>query len=87
MTTPAPPHEVSTVDLLVVLTRVETKLDATAASLADHEQRIRGLEQRIPPELATDVAALKRRQWPLPTIGAGSGLIAVITAIWPHLGH
>lgn len=49
---PAPEHQASTLDVLLALTRLETKLDATLAQAADHETRLRTLE---------------RARWPLPS--------------------
>lgn len=91
MTAPIPTAP-TTVDLLVVLTRVETKLDATASGLADHEQRIRHLEQTAVTDddvkpVRTDVEALKRNRWPLPALGALTGIGALTLAWWQSTGR
>jgi hypothetical protein len=63
MTSPAPTP--TTVDLLVALTRLETKLDTATTGIADHETRIRAVEQSAVTEAETaqlraDVESLKR---------------------------
>ncbi|EST24402.1 hypothetical protein [Streptomyces roseochromogenus] len=83
MTTPQPP---TTVDLLVVLTRLETKLDAATAGIADHETRLRAAEATALTEedvqhLRADVEALKRNRWPLPAIGALAGVGGAIAGL------
>ncbi|MQS14531.1 hypothetical protein F7Q99_20245 [Streptomyces kaniharaensis] len=88
MTSPAPTP--TTVDLLVVLTRLETKLDAATAGIADHEIRLRTVEQSAVTEtdiaqLRADVEALKRHRWPLPTIGALGGVVGAVAAVYAAL--
>jgi hypothetical protein len=53
----------TTTDLLIVLTRVETKLDTVIVTQQDHEARIRILE---------------RARWPLPSIAVLISLSAVV---------
>lgn len=71
-----PPDEV----LAVTLARMETKLDNALHNQADHERRIRTLEQLaatlgdIPPK----VRALEARQWPLPSAAVLLSVAAVI---------
>jgi hypothetical protein len=53
------------VDLLAALTRLETKLDTATTGIADHETRIRAVEQSAVTEaeiaqLRADVESLKR---------------------------
>ncbi|NUQ95592.1 MAG: hypothetical protein HOY79_03180 [Streptomyces sp.] len=74
-------------DLLVVLTRLETKLDAATIGIADHESRLRTVEQTAVTEgdiahLRADVESLKRSRWPLPTIGAIGGVIGAMAAVY-----
>ncbi len=90
MTSPAPTPTPTTVDLLVVLTRLETKLDTATLGIADHESRLRTVEQSALIEadiaqLRSDVEALKRGRWPLPTIGAIGGVVGAITAVYAAL--
>lgn len=91
MTTPIPTAP-TTVDLLVVLTRVETKLDSAGAGLADHETRLRLIEQNtvtnadlVP--MRADVEGLKRARWPLPALGALTGVGALVLAVWQSSGR
>lgn len=58
----SPNGDPTSMDLLVVLTRVETKLDAVMGTQTDHEDRIRTLE---------------RSRWPLPSIAALIGVCGV----------
>lgn len=86
----APPQAPTTVDLLVVLTRVETKLDAAEIGRADHEQRLRTIEQTAArtADLATlgvRTSRLERWMWlaigASGAVGAASGWAAsVVTA-------
>lgn len=64
--TAIPEASTTTTDLLVVLTRVETKLDISSSQLADHEVRIRSLE---------------RSRWPLPTIGVLAAIAATVISL------
>ncbi|MEY9837456.1 hypothetical protein [Streptacidiphilus sp. EB103A] len=87
-----PAQAPTTVDLLVVLTRVETKLDSAGAGLADHEQRLRTLEQAAvtSTELAplrSDVESLKRARWPLPALGALCGIGGLVSVWWQSTGR
>jgi hypothetical protein len=80
------------VDLLVVLTRLETKLDTATAGIADHETRIRAVEQSAVTEaeiaqLRADVESLKRARWPLPTISAIAAVVAVVASVVPLVSH
>ncbi len=84
--------EPTTVDLLVVLTRLETKLDTATAGVADHETRIRVVEQEALREadvapMRADVEALKRSRWPLPTIAVLASLAGVAIALIPLLSR
>ncbi|MFD8970557.1 hypothetical protein ACFV0C_37145 [Streptomyces sp. NPDC059568] len=86
MTAP-PPHAPTTVDLLVVLTRLETKLDTATTGIADHETRIRTQEQSAVTQddivpLRADVETLKRARWPLPSIAALAAVAAVVIALY-----
>ncbi|MFD7410163.1 hypothetical protein [Kitasatospora purpeofusca] len=88
MSSPGPGTIPTTVDLLVVLTRLETKLDSATAGIADHETRIRVVEQESLREsdvaqLRTDVEALKRGRWPLPTVAALVGVAALGVSLVP----
>lgn len=90
MTAPAPAP--TTVDLLVVLTRVETKLDAAEIGRADHEQRLRLLEQNAVTSTALgpvlqDVEALKRNRWPLPALCALTGVGSLVAVLWQSSGR
>lgn len=60
-------ESVSTTHLLVVLTRVETKLD-------DSLRRIDNLETRV--------TKLESTRWPLPTLGVLSGVGGVIVSLY-----
>jgi hypothetical protein len=88
----APPPAPTTVDLLVVLTRLETKMDAAVTTSTDHETRIRTLEQaavtheEIAP-VKSDVESLKRGRWPLPAIGALAGVGGAVIAAMDLLKH
>ena len=91
MTTPIPTAP-TTVDLLVVLTRVETKLDSASTGLADHETRLRSLEQAAVTNadltsVRSDIESLKRGRWPLPAIGALTGIGALVLAWMQTSGH
>ncbi|MFB7907634.1 hypothetical protein ACFC1T_14475 [Kitasatospora sp. NPDC056076] len=71
----------------MVLTRLETKLDTATIGIADHESRIRTVEQSAVTErdiaqLRSDVESLKRSRWPLPTIGAIGGVVGAVAAIY-----
>ncbi|KIQ67066.1 hypothetical protein TR51_06715 [Kitasatospora griseola] len=93
MTSPTVPTPTPTaVDLLVVLTRLETKLDTVSAGIADHETRLRQQEQTALSEadiaqLRADVEALKRGRWPLPALGALTGVAALVVAAVPLVQH
>jgi hypothetical protein len=86
------PTAPTTVDLLVVLTRVETKLDSASTGLADHETRLRSLEQaavtntELAP-LRSDIESLKRGRWPLPALGAVTGIGGLALAWWQLSGR
>jgi hypothetical protein len=78
---PTPPP--TTVDLLVVLTRVETKLDAVTRQGIDHETRLRAIEQSAVTQddlgsLREDVETLKRGRWPLASVGAVAGVAGTV---------
>ncbi|WP_406177938.1 hypothetical protein [Streptomyces canus] len=52
--------------------------------VSDHETRLRALELGETPRQQRDearIAALERRRWPLPTIGAVTGVAGVATAL------
>jgi hypothetical protein len=49
-----------------------TKLDNIPAELADHEARLRILE---------------RARWPLPSLAAVTGVVALAVAAWQAAGH
>ncbi|MFJ2579955.1 hypothetical protein [Kitasatospora aureofaciens] len=74
------------------MTRLETKLDTATAGVADHEIRLRSVEQTALREadvapLRADVEALKRNRWPLPTVSVLAALAAVgisLIALLPH---
>ena len=57
----------SNTDLLIILIRVETKVDGLVQQALDHETRLRTLE---------------KARWPLPSVGALSGVAGVIVAIY-----
>lgn len=52
--------------LIIVMTRMETKLDMMIKRVDDHEQRIRAGE---------------RRWWPLPAVGALAAVGAVVVTL------
>ncbi|MFJ8474187.1 hypothetical protein [Kitasatospora sp. NPDC094011] len=77
-------------DLMVVLTRLEIKLDTATAGVADHEARLRAVEQSAISEadvapLRADVESLKRGRWPLPAISAVAAVVAVVASVVPRL--
>lgn len=95
MSTPLiPPGQVTAADVLVemsavrrdvgqVLTRVEvidTRGAVQAAQLADHEARIRQVEQRIPQHLSGRLAGVERWQW------RAGGIVAALAAVAGLLG-
>jgi hypothetical protein len=59
------PSNPSNTDLLVMMVRVETKLDVALTNIADHETRIR---------------AHSARRWPLPSIAALCAIVGVGTS-------
>lgn len=89
----------TTVDLLVILTRLETKLDHATAGIADHEARLRAVEEAsltdedLTPfreadrDLKADVDKLKSGRWPLPAVAALTGLGALAISAWQATGH
>jgi hypothetical protein len=95
MTTPLiPPGQVTATDVLVetsairrdvgqLLTRVEVinvRHQDQAAQLADHEARIRAVEQSIPPQLAARLVTVERWQW------RAGGIVAALAAAAGLLG-
>lgn len=65
--TTVPSNQPSNTDLLIMLVRVETKIDAIVAKADDHEARLRILE---------------KARWPLPSVGALTGVAGVIVATY-----
>jgi hypothetical protein len=66
--------------LAVTLARIETKLDNAISSNADHERRIRVLEEH---KSANDdheprIKVLEARSWPLPSLAVLLSVAAVI---------
>lgn len=94
------PHVVVTItmrevyDAVLTLTgRVDAVLarqDETARDVADHETRLRALEQAsVPPSavarLDERTSALERARWPLPSLAALTALGALVLALLTFL--
>lgn len=52
----------------VILARLEIKVDTLLAASGDHEARLRALEAR---------------RWPLPVVGAVSGVVSLLVSLIP----
>jgi septal ring factor EnvC (AmiA/AmiB activator) len=73
-------------DLAKTVSRIEAKIDGVLnetrdirADLADHETRLRALESMPKSsELEPRIASLERSRWPLPSIGALTGVAGAV---------
>lgn len=66
------------------LDRILDETHEIKGDLSDHETRLRALELGETPRQVRDevrLAALETRRWPLPTIGAVTGVAGVATAV------
>lgn len=66
-------------DIRELLVRIDTKLEGTMQKAADHETRLRAVEERAPQGLKEQVDSL--RQWRAQAVGAALILSAVIPTI------
>lgn len=57
----------SSTDLMLMLVRLDVKMDSLVQQTVDHEVRLRTLE---------------KARWPLPSVGALSGVAGVVVALY-----
>lgn len=72
-------------DIATVITKVEVLDDRygrVLAQLADHETRIRGVQDELPKQLAPRLLALERFQWKLLGALVVIGLVVGVVAGW-----
>lgn len=60
-------------DVRVIVARMDGKLDVLVQGQADHEKRLRWLEQRVPSDLLAQLATAARSRWVMLGAAAASG--------------
>jgi hypothetical protein len=80
----------SVMDLVIMMTRLESKMDNVRESQAaqntihtDHEQRLRMIEQFVSQgnDHESRIKSLESGRWPLPSLAALISLAAIIVAL------
>jgi len=80
----------SVIDLVVMMTRLESKMDGMRESQAsqntihtDHEQRLRLIEQFVSQgnDHEARIKSLEANKWPLPSLAALISLAAIVLAV------
>lgn len=72
----------TTPDLVILLARLEVKLDQALGATSDHESRLRKVEAQMngSTDHETRIKQLEGRRWPLPVLAAVvSGISLVVT--------
>lgn len=77
--------------LIALTSRVDTALsrhERTEQLVAEHDAELRplaGAADRLTDHEAR-LRQLERRNWPVASVSAVAAVVAVIVAVWPHLG-
>lgn len=73
----------TTPDLVILLARLEVKLDQALGATSDHESRLRKVEAQMngSTDHETRIKQLEGRRWPLPVLASVTSAISLVVAV------